>query len=116
MRRFAIAAFTVAAVTFVPAVAASATTRTDPAVAAGSVTRVKMVDGPAFRPQTVHIARGDVVKWVNRDDITHTTTSSSWDSGNLAPGERFKRRFRRAGSFSYHCSIHPNMTGTVVVG
>ena len=116
MKRFAIAAVFVAAIVLVPAVSASATTRTDPAVTAGSVTRVKMADGLQFRPGTVHIARGDVVKWVNRDDLTHTSTSSSWNSGNVAPGDSFRRRFRRAGTFRYHCSIHPSMTGTVVVG
>jgi len=115
MKRFTIAAVTLAALTLVPAVAAGTTTRVD-ALAAGSVTRVKMVDGLAFRPRTIHIARGDVVKWVNKDNITHTTTSSSWDSDNVAPGDRFKRRFRRAGTFNYHCSIHSSMTGTVVVG
>ena len=115
MKRFTIAAVTLAALTLVPAVTAGATTHAD-ARAAGSVARVKMVDGLAFRPRTIHIARGDVVKWVNRDNITHTSTSSSWDSGSVAPGDRFKRRFRRAGTFNYHCSIHSSMTGTIVVG
>ena len=115
MKRFTIVAVTLAALTLVPAATAAATTRAE-ALAAGTVARVKIVDGPAFRPQTIHIARGDVVKWVNKDNITHTSTSSSWDSGNIAPGARFKHRFRRAGTFSYRCSIHPTMTGTVVVG
>jgi len=115
MKRFTIAAVTLAALTVVPAVTAEAATRVD-ALTAGSVAKVKMVDGLTFRPRTIHIARGDVVKWVNKDNITHTTTSSSWDSGNLAPGDRFKRRFRRAGTFNYHCSIHSSMTGRVVVG
>jgi plastocyanin len=115
MKRFTIAAVTLAALTLAPPLTAGATTRVD-ALAGGSVTRVKMVDGLAFRPRTIHIARGDVVKWVNKDNITHTTTSSSWDSGNVAPGDKFKRRFRRAGTFNYRCSIHSSMTGTVVVG
>ena len=114
MKRFAIAAVTLAALTLVPAASAAETSRTDP-VAAGSVTRVKMADGLVFRPRTVTIARGTVVKWVNRDNVSHTSTSSSWNSGTVAPGESFRRRFRRAGTFNYHCSIHASMTGTVVV-
>ena len=115
MKRFTIAAATIAALTLVPAGSVAAGTRTE-AVAAGNVNRVKMADGLTFRPQTIRIARGDVVKWVNRDNVTHTSTSSSWDSGRVAPGDSFRRRFRRAGTFNYRCTIHPTMTGTVIVG
>ena len=114
MKRFAFVAVTLAALTLVPATTVGATTGTDP-VAAGSVTRVKMADGLVFRPATVTIARGSVVKWVNRDNVSHTSTSSSWNSGTVAPGESFRRRFRRAGTFRYHCTFHASMTGTVVV-
>lgn len=99
----------------IPASAAAAMPRDD-AVVGRSVTRVKMADGLVFRPSRVNISRGDVVKWVNRDNVSHTSTSNSWDSGTVAPGDSFRRRFRRAGTFRYHCSIHPSMTGTVVVG
>jgi len=104
-------------VTLVPATA-GATTRRDarPSTAAlgTTVSRVRIVDF-AFRPSSITISRGDVVKWKNRGDTTHTTTSSSWDSGRLAPGDSFRHRFRHAGTFSYHCSIHSQMTGTIVV-
>jgi plastocyanin len=114
MKRFTIAAVTLAALTFVPAVSAHAATRVD-AIAAGTVAKVKMVDGLAFQPRSITISRGTTVKWVNRDNITHTSTSSSWNSGNVAPGTSFRHRFRRAGTFNYHCSIHSSMTGTIVV-
>jgi plastocyanin len=80
------------------------------------VHRVRMVDGNDFRPQRITISRGDRVRWVNRDNVTHTTTSNSgiWDE-TLSPGERFTRRFRRAGTFGYQCTIHFGMTGTIVV-
>jgi plastocyanin len=102
---------------FVPATAGAAPRReARPSAAAlgTSVSRVRIVDF-AFRPASITISRGDVVKWKNRGDTTHTTTSSSWDSGRLSPGDAFRHRFRRAGTFSYHCSIHPQMTGTIVV-
>ena len=76
--------------------------------------RVRIVDN-RFRRASISIERGTVVKWVNRGSNTHTSTSNSWDSGNLLPGDHFKRRFRRRGTFSYHCSIHSNMHGTVTV-
>ena len=98
------------------AVAAPALAVSDAArVAAGGVTRVKMVDGNDFRPATVTIPRRSVVKWVNRDNVSHTSTSSTSNSGTVRPGESFKKRFRRAGTYDYRCTIHVGMTGTVVV-
>lgn len=81
------------------------------------VHRVRMVDGNRFRPTRITISRGDRVRWVNRDNVTHTTTSNRelWDE-RLEPGERFTRKFRRAGTFAYECTIHFGMTGTIVVG
>ena len=99
-----------------PAVTAAASSRPsgDEVTAGRSVSRVKIVDF-RFRPGTLTVSRGDVVRWRNRGNVTHTSTSSTWDSGRLAPGETFRRRFRRAGTFEYHCTIHPQMTGTIVV-
>jgi plastocyanin len=78
--------------------------------------RVRMVDGNAFRPGRITISRGDRVRWINRTSVTHTTTSNGglWNE-TLQPGERFSRRFRRAGTFRYMCTIHAGMTGTIVV-
>ena len=87
---------------------------TDAGLAAGSTTRVKAVDGNRFRPATVTIARGDRVKWVNKDNVTHTTTGDSWNE-RLSPGDVFKKRFRRAGTYDYRCTIHVGMTGRIVV-
>jgi plastocyanin len=99
---------------------AHAALRSDPPVGVrtttvrGGVARVK-IRGFAFRPATITISRGGVVRWKNRDSVTHTSTGSSWDSGRIAPGDVFRHRFRRSGTFDYHCTIHPNMTGTVIV-
>ena len=83
---------------------------------ATEVVRVRIVDN-AFRPRNLSIARGTVVRWVNRGDRSHTTTSDTgiWDSDTLSPGEAFRRRFRRMGSFGYHCMIHSGMTATITV-
>ncbi|MGA9160202.1 MAG: cupredoxin domain-containing protein [Actinomycetota bacterium] len=80
------------------------------------VARVRIVDF-AFRPRSLTIDRGTVVRWVNRGSETHTTTSNTgtWDSGRLSPGDTFRRRFRSTGTFRYHCTIHTQMTATIIV-
>jgi plastocyanin len=77
---------------------------------------VKIVDF-AFRPGTLTIAKGTRVKWTNKGAVTHTSTSNKgvWDSGLIAPGDSFSRVFKKAGTFKYHCTIHPTMTAKIVV-
>ena len=83
---------------------------------ASSATAVRMKDN-FFRSKTVQVEKGTRVRWVNRGSRPHTTTHNSgkWDSGTLNPGESFARRFRKVGTFRYHCEIHAGMTGKVVV-
>lgn len=83
---------------------------------ATTIVKVRIVDN-RFRPRSRTIERGTVVRWRNRGDRTHTTTSDTglWNSGRLSPDETFRRRFGRRGTFTYHCNIHPQMTGTITV-
>jgi plastocyanin len=71
----------------------------------------------AFNPNPIDIPRGVTVMWVNHDTITHTSTSDMgiWNSDNIPPGGSFAATFQSAGTFAYHCAIHPNMMGTVTV-
>jgi plastocyanin len=71
----------------------------------------------AFAPNPVTVAVGGSVTWVNNDNTTHTSTANggSWNSGSLAPGRTFTMTFSSAGTFTYRCTIHPGMTGTVTV-
>ena len=71
----------------------------------------------AFAPASITIKVGDTVTWTNSDSMTHTVTGdkSEFDSGNLDSGKTFSFTFKTAGTFTYHCTIHPSMTGTVVV-
>ena len=66
-------------------------------------------------PITIRV--GQTVTWTNTDPVPHTVTSDAglWDSGDIASGGSFSRAFLIAGSFGYHCSMHPAMTGRVVV-
>jgi plastocyanin len=76
-----------------------------------------IIQSMAFIPQTLTITVNSTVKWKNLDGITHTVTSdnASWDSGNIAAGKTFKFTFTATGTFNYHCTIHPSMTGTIIV-
>ena len=71
----------------------------------------------AFAPNPVTVSAGGTVTWTNNDTTTHTSTGDdgSWSSGNIGPVASFSRTFPTAGSFKYHCSLHPGMVGTVTV-
>jgi plastocyanin len=71
----------------------------------------------AYMPAELNIAPGTTVMWINADSTTHTSVSDAagWNSGNIAPGGQFSFAFQNAGTFQYHCAIHPGMVGTVVV-
>ena len=83
---------------------------------AAPVKRVQIVDF-AFNPGRITISRGTRVRWTNTGSTRHTSTSNGgvWDSGSIAPGATFSRLFRRAGTFRYHCAIHTQMHGKIVV-
>ena len=79
--------------------------------------KVKIVNF-AFKPATLNIAQGTKVIWKNTTTTTsHTSTSDTnvWDSGVIAPGTKFARKFGKVGTFAYHCSIHPTMMATINV-
>lgn len=71
----------------------------------------------AYTPDDINVAVGATVTWMNTDSVSHTSTSDAteWDSGIVAPGRQFSVAFPTAGTFKYHCAIHPGMVGTVVV-
>jgi plastocyanin len=70
-----------------------------------------------FQPSSLQVHVGTTVTWTNNDSTAHTVTSdtSSFNSGTLAPGGTFAFTFTQAGTFSYHCNIHPSMHGTITV-
>jgi plastocyanin len=81
-------------------------------------TRTVLIQNFSFKPANITIKRGTKVIWINRDSTAHTATANngrSFDSGRLGTGQRFSHTFKRAGKKSYHCEIHPDMRGSVVV-
>lgn len=102
----------------------------DVSIQAGAENRGASAFAPS--PFTLSLASDGTVKWRNGDvgtsgnaygagattGTTHTITSDTqglFDSGSLAPGATFEHTFTAAGTYHYHCSIHPTMTGIIVV-
>ena len=75
------------------------------------------IQNMAFNPSTLNVQVGTVVTWLNKDSTSHRVVSDSgvFDSGDLTNGQSYNFTFSQAGSFPYHCSIHPSMKGTIVV-
>jgi plastocyanin len=71
-----------------------------------------------FTPKAITVKAGETVTWQNNDGFAHTATAtdkSVFDSGNLDEGATFEHTFDTPGTFEYACSIHGQMTGSVVV-
>jgi len=105
------AAATAAPATVAPA---SAAPGSQAPVEGGSAVSIKNF---AFNPGSVTVAAGTTVVWTNDDGTGHTVTADdgSFDSKTVDTGGTFSQTFATAGSFTYKCTIHPSMTGTVVV-
>ena len=75
------------------------------------------IDNFSFGPQTVTVPVGATVTWTNRDDIPHTVVSTEgvFKSKVRDTDETFSYTFSKAGTYPYFCSLHPKMTGKVVV-
>ena len=75
------------------------------------------IDNFSFGPQALTVAVGTTVTWINRDDIPHTVVSTDgvFKSKVRDTDEKFSYQFDRPGTYSYYCSVHPKMTGKIVV-
>ena len=76
----------------------------------------------AFKPQTITVKKGDIVRWENSDSTPHRivfTDSSGRDTNTessvLTSSQSYSRKFPDAGTYLYYCKIHPDMKGSVIV-
>lgn len=76
-----------------------------------AITNFSFSPTPAFAPL------GGVVSWTNNDMVAHTSTSDQgfWGSPSINPGTSWARRFTTAGTFAYHCAIHPDMRAILAI-
>jgi plastocyanin len=107
-----LAAPVLAAAVFLVSTPAGFTARAGQAQAASAEVKI---DNFSFGPATV--PSGTTVTWTNRDDIPHTVVSDDkvFKSKVLDTDEKFSYTFTKPGTYGYFCSIHPKMTGKVVV-
>ena len=75
------------------------------------------IDQFAFVPQRMTVKAGTTVTWINEDDAPHTVASSSklFKSKALDTEDKFSFTFTTPGTYAYFCSLHPHMTGIIVV-
>jgi len=88
----------------------------DTSVSATEVT----ISNYAYSPQNITVKVGDSVTWTNQDSVQHDVVSDDGVSNGpgsqlLSQGESYSFTFTKAGTYNYHCSPHPYMTGTVTV-
>jgi predicted lipoprotein with Yx(FWY)xxD motif len=113
------------------AVTSATSTTSTSTTGTGAAVKVSILNGasgnqasPGYSPAAITVVRGvnGTVTWTNNDSAIHTVTSmsvptgaQSFDSGNLNAGATFTVTFTVAGTYTYHCSVHAWMTGTIVV-
>jgi plastocyanin len=76
------------------------------------------IENMAFSPQTITIEKGESISWTNYDSAPHTVSSDSGtelQSNTLAKGDTYRHTFNTAGTYTYHCNVHPGMKATVIV-
>ena len=75
------------------------------------------IDNFSFGPAAITVKAGTTVTWINRDDIPHTVVADDklFKSKVLDTDEKFSYTFSKPGTYPYFCSVHPKMTGKVVV-
>jgi plastocyanin len=75
------------------------------------------IDLFTFAPVRIEVEPGDSVEWTNRDLVPHTATAddSEWTTGEIKNGATGRFIPGSAGTYAYHCTFHPQMTGVIVV-
>jgi plastocyanin len=75
------------------------------------------IQGMAFNPSTITVSANTTITWTNKDAIGHTVTSDSgqFDSGTIGANGTYSYTFMSAGTYAYHCKVHPTMKASVIV-
>lgn len=97
----------------------SQSTKTEETTAPANTTSV-MIKDFAYSPASITVKVGDTVTWTNEDSMAHTVTADDGvangpDSESLGKGDSYSFKFTKAGTYTYHCTPHPYMKGTVTV-
>jgi len=84
-------------------------------IPSSSQTESVSISNFSFNPGVLTISVGDTVRWTNLDSASHTVSSATFSSPTLSTGQTYEFKFTQVGTFDYHCSIHPFMTGQIIV-
>jgi len=106
------------AMTEMPTMEAQAASTSDTMANNGNAAKSDItIQNFAFDPAALTVKVGTTVTWTNQDSVQHSATSDNgiFDSGLLSKGQSFSYTFSQAGEYTYHCSIHPKMVGSITV-
>jgi len=110
---FAVALLTIAALPFV-----SSADNAGPMPAAEKGMQIK-IGNFTFVPATIEVPAGTHITWINEDDVPHTVVGTDPGTPIKSPAldtdDRYATEFTKPGTYKYFCSLHPHMTGTIVV-
>lgn len=97
--------------------APSTNNQTNPGTSASSLKNTVGIENFAYSPSTITVKVGDSVTWTNKDGVGHSATAddNSFNTGVLSQNQSGSVTFSKAGTYPYHCSVHPSMHGTVIV-
>lgn len=75
------------------------------------------IQSMAFAPGTIYLKVNGTVTWTNNDPVQHTVTDlgGSFNSGLINPNQTYQRSFPNAGTYTYHCTVHPAMANAMIV-
>ncbi|MFA6306546.1 MAG: cupredoxin family copper-binding protein [Patescibacteria group bacterium] len=93
---------------------APAPTTTEPSAAQGNINAVN-IENFSFTPGALNVKKGESVTWANNDPEPHAIKSAGFSSEILNKGQSFSFTFNQTGTFKYFCSLHPSMTGEIIV-
>jgi len=95
----------------------STSSSTGATAAVSIVAGARILTTTAFSPNPLNVSVGTTVTWMNNDTTTHDATANNgaFTTGNIAPGASASVKMQTAGTFAYHCAIHPGMVATVTV-
>ena len=104
-------------ITLITIAAAATFLAADPPAGTNASSVVVRIDNFSFTPQTLTVHAGTKVTWINKDDVPHTVTSNdkTFKSGVLDTDGQFSYTFSTPGTNGYFCSVHPHMTGKIIV-
>ena len=80
-------------------------------------THTVTIEGTSFRPDTLRVAAGDTVQWVNKDPFPHTATATggAFDSKTIAVDKSWRVKLTKRGDYDYVCALHPTMKARLIV-